>query len=89
MNSGHSPLRLPVRTESGQALGSVVDITIDLEQQIVMYYHVKPSRLVPDIVSSPLLIHRHQVIRIDVNEIIVDDAVVRQQKPSRAPQPQV
>ncbi|MBI5466895.1 MAG: PRC-barrel domain-containing protein, partial [Candidatus Kerfeldbacteria bacterium] len=53
-----SPLRLPVRTESGQALGTVVDVTIEPDTQSVVAYHVKPNRLVPDLVWSPLIISR-------------------------------
>ncbi len=74
---GHSPLRLSVMTESGQALGSVVDITIDPDTQSIIMYHVKPNRLVPDVVWSPLLIHRNQVVEINEKHMIVDDAVGR------------
>lgn len=76
-NQSLSPLRLPVRTESGQHLGSVVDVTIDPDTQAVLVYHVKPSRLVPDMVWSPLLIHRQQVQSISTQEMIVDDSVGR------------
>jgi len=78
MAQPRSPLRLPVRTKSGQKLGHVVDLTIDPDTHLVMSYHVKPSRLVPDMVQSPLLIHRSQVIEITDSEMIVDDTVDRQ-----------
>lgn len=71
-----SPLRLPVRTRSGQGLGTVVDVSIDPDSQRVMKYHVKPSRLVPDAVWSPLLIDAHQVISITDREMIVEDATI-------------
>lgn len=80
-----SPLRIPVRTESGQPLGSVVDITIDPDTQAVRQYHVKPNRLVPDMVWSPLLIHRDQVISISSEYMVVDDAVMRHKKTAAAP----
>jgi len=87
MTRGHSPLRLPVRTESGQALGSVVDVSIDPETHTIIFYHVKPNRLVPDVMWSPLLIHRHQVISIAPGGLVVDDAVLRSQQPGAAPAP--
>ncbi|MEK7537492.1 MAG: PRC-barrel domain-containing protein [Patescibacteria group bacterium] len=84
---GLSPLRLPVRTESGHALGSVVDVTIDPDTQTVIVYHVKPNRLVPDVVWSPLLIHRSQVVELSAAGLIVDDAVSRSASRAPAPQP--
>ena len=80
-----SPLRLPVRTESGQPLGSVVDVSIDPDTQSVRHYHVKPNRLVPDVVWSPLLIHRDQVVSITSKGMVVDDAVMRNKKSAPSP----
>lgn len=80
-----SPLNLHVRTESGQPLGQVVNVEIDPETQLVTTYHVKPNRLVPDMVSSPLLIRASQVVRFDDDAMIVEDAVRRD--PAMAPQP--
>ncbi len=83
----HSPLRLPVRTAAGQKLGHVVDVTIDPQTQSIVAYHVKPSRLVPDMVQSPLLIHHSQVISITEQEIVVDDALSKQRGTAPAPLP--
>lgn len=82
-----NPLKLPVRTESGQHLGIVVGVTIDPATQGVLSYHVKPSRLIPDLVRSPLIIGRQQVISIDAEKMVVADSVVRQ--PATAPEPTV
>lgn len=82
-----SPLRLPVRTESGQQLGAVVDVSVDPETSQVTQYHVKPSRLVPDMVWSPLLIHHSQVISISADGVVVEDAAGRQTTTSPRPQP--
>ncbi len=86
-NHSISPLRLSVRTESGQPLGNVVDVSIDPDTQAVVQYHVKPSRLVPDVVWSPLLIHRHQVVSVTDRELVVDDAVSRTSSTAPTPQP--
>lgn len=87
MINGLSPLRLPVRTQSGHNLGSVVDVTIDPDSQVVMVFHVKPNRLVPDVVWSPLLIHRSQVVSISAEGVVVDDTVERAGQRSPNPQP--
>ena len=81
-----SPLRLSVRTQSGHNLGTVVDVTIEPDSQTVISYYVKPNRLVPDVVWSPLIIHRSQVVEITSTCLIVDDTVSRQ--PQRTPSPQ-
>ena len=80
-----SPLRLPVRTESGQQLGHVVDIEIDPETHAVLAYHVKVNRLMPDLVSTPLIIAPTQIVSLNEREMIVDDAASGQRSP--APQP--
>lgn len=81
----NSPLRLNVRTASGQPLGIVVDISIDPDSQTIVQYHVKPNRLVPDAVRAPLLIHRSQVQEITATELIVDDAVTKSSAPTYQP----
>ncbi|MBI3572679.1 MAG: PRC-barrel domain-containing protein [Candidatus Kerfeldbacteria bacterium] len=86
MNNQLSPLRLPVRTESGRALGNVVDVILEPDTQSVLAYHVKPSRLVPDVVRSPLVIHRSQVVQLNETEMVVDDAVLRAPEQTIAPQ---
>jgi sporulation protein YlmC with PRC-barrel domain len=73
----HSPLRLPVRTESGRSLGSVVDVEVLSDSHHIAFYLVKPSRLMPDAMWSPLRIHRSQVIEISAQGLVVEDAVLR------------
>lgn len=82
-----SPLRLPVRTESGQHLGEVVDVSIEPRTHQITHYHVKPSRLVPDVVWSPLLIHYSQVVSIDRDGLVVDETTARQAQATPRPQP--
>lgn len=89
MNSGRSPLRLSVRTESGQPLGQVVDVMIEPETQSVIAYHVKPMRLLPNAVHPPLIIHRSQVVHFTAEAMIVDDAVLKRPSASVVPQPSV
>jgi len=82
-----SPLRLPVRTQSGQGLGTVVNVDIDPDSQAVTAYHVKPNRLVPDMVWSPLIIRASQVISVSEQGLVVEDATLRQTRHAVSPQP--
>lgn len=81
-----SPLKLPVRTESGKSLGHVVDVTVDPATHGVINYHVKTSRLVPKVVQSPLIIHHTQVVSFDENGLVVEDAVTRAPVGSAVPE---
>lgn len=81
-----NPLHLPVRTESGRALGLIVDVVIEPDTQSVIAYHVKPSRLLPDIVVAPLIINRTQVVSMTDEVMIVDDASIKKTSPTAAPQ---
>lgn len=80
-----NPLHLPVRTESGRTLGLVVDVMIEPDTQSVVAYHVKPSRLLPDIVVAPLIINRTQVVSLSEEVMIVDDATLAMPHNSTAP----
>lgn len=85
MPSPQSPLRCSVRTKSGRQLGTVVDVTIDPDSQTILQYHVKPSRLLPDAVWAPLLVHRNQVISIDRDTMVVEDATLAGEQPAASP----
>ena len=87
MEKRFSPLRLPVKTESGKALGHVVDVSVDPATHSVVAYHVKASRMMPDLVQSPLIIHHTQVVSLDETGMVVDDAVTRDMVPSAVPEP--
>jgi sporulation protein YlmC with PRC-barrel domain len=80
-----SPLRLPVKTVSGKSLGHIVDLEIDIATHSVTAYHVKPNRLMPDMVSTPLIISPSQVVEITAEQMIVEDASIGQEQ--AVPQP--
>ena len=64
---------LPVRTVSGILLGRIQDIVLETEGQLVAQYRVKPSVLM----GKEYLVGRDQIVRIDADALIVDDAVLR------------
>jgi sporulation protein YlmC with PRC-barrel domain len=65
---------LPVETESGIRLGRVVDVEVDPESHIIHTYLVRPSRLTHPLVRGCLRVGRSQVIAIQSDRIIVEDA---------------
>jgi sporulation protein YlmC with PRC-barrel domain len=62
---------LPVRTVSGMLLGRVQDIVVETDGQLVAQYRVKSSVLS----TKKYLVGRDQIVRIDAETILVDDAV--------------
>lgn len=81
---------LPVFTQSGLHLGHVSDLEIDTESQSVLRYLVQRGRLIGRF-QEPLLIHRHQVISISPEKIVVEDAVIKlaegEKSREKVPQP--
>jgi len=67
-------INLPVQTKSGESLGRVNHFEIDQSQQIVRYF-VK-SGLIQGLWKDQLIIHRHQVISIDKEKMVVEDNVM-------------
>ncbi|OIO48841.1 MAG: hypothetical protein CO042_03995 [Parcubacteria group bacterium CG_4_9_14_0_2_um_filter_41_8] len=64
---------LPVQTQSGQTLGKLESIIIDIDSQSIYQYEVKPTGI-KNLFGKNLLISREQVISIDKDKIIVQDS---------------
>ena len=79
-------LHLPVETETGTKLGTIVSVVIDIETHGVQHYIVKPSFL-PRLLSQELMISPHQVLAIKEEKMIVEDAILKD--PATAPTPAV
>ncbi len=70
-----SMLGLPVVTESGTKLGSLKDVEIDIDFHQVKKYHVSKSMFHKhDYEISPI-----EVVKINTEEIVVKDAVFKEQ----------
>ncbi len=63
--------QLSVETLSGEKLGHVNDIILDIDGQLVAQYHVKSSILS----TKEYLVSRDQVVRFEEKRMIVDDTV--------------
>jgi len=68
---------LPVETQSGQNIGKVLDIIIDIESQAVRQYIIKPSGI-QNIFDKELLVNQSQIASITKNKIIVMDGTYNQ-----------
>jgi hypothetical protein len=65
-------LQLPVWTQSGIRLGRVVGFGYEAETQTVLRYEVRRS-----LFGAPFLVGRDQVVSLDTEKMVVEDAVVR------------
>jgi sporulation protein YlmC with PRC-barrel domain len=75
---GKELLTLPVYTKSGQLLGEVDDVEIEIDNQMVVNYLVgSKSKIKNFFGNNKLVIHRSQVISIEADKIVVDDNVVQ------------
>ena len=66
-------ISLPVFTESGKNLGKVADANLDIENQMVTEYLVRPGFL-----REPLLVKRTQVKSITAEKMTVEDAFLKE-----------
>lgn len=68
---------LPVETQSGQALGKVGAITVEIETQSIYQYQVKHGGLAHLFDKVEILVHRDQVLEISKEKMVVEDSVYR------------
>ena len=66
---------VPVETKSGTMLGKLSGYIMDSGSHMVVQYVVKKAHPLAKILPSELLIHSDQVISIEPDKIVVDDAV--------------
>lgn len=67
-------LKLPVFTKRGVRLGRVADFEIDPGMHAVLRYQVRPHGLAARVLRRPFLIAREQVVSIDEEKMVVEDA---------------
>ncbi len=68
---------LPVLTESGQKIGQVDGVSVNLDSHSVLHYHVQPSRSILGLFSKELLVSPALVVSMDDKAMIVKDAVMQ------------
>lgn len=76
-------LRLPVTTQSGEFLGRVSDVELELESSTIRAYLVSPSFVKGLFTSEQYIITPSQVISISADKMIVKDGVVGEKSVAR------
>ena len=66
---------VPVETKSGNILGKLSGYVLDSGSHKVIQYVVKKAHPLAKILPSELLVHTDQVVSIEKDKIVVDDAV--------------
>jgi sporulation protein YlmC with PRC-barrel domain len=61
---------LPAVTQSGQQLGTVSDLEVDVENHAIVQYVVRRGRL---LAAAELLVHQAQVVSVDETMLVVVD----------------
>ena len=69
-------LNLPVYTKSGQHLGRVVNVEVDIQGAQIIYYHIAPTiPLVGKLWHKTLLVSPRQIVSLSTAKMVVDDNV--------------
>lgn len=76
-------LRLPVTTQSGEFLGRVSDVELELESATIRAYLVSPSFVKGLFSSEHYIITPSQVVSIGSDKMIVKDGVVGEKAGNR------
>lgn len=69
-------INLPVETESGNSLGHVSGVDVDIESHSIKNYRVKSKGIIKGLLNDELLISPAQVISIDRDKMVVYDSAV-------------
>lgn len=73
--------KMSVETISGIKVGKIHEVVMDIENQMVVQYEVKPS----GIAKENCLINRDQIARFELKKIIVYDTVLSKKEKKFTP----
>ncbi len=71
-------INLPVFTQANIRLGYVSGFEIDELEQKIKHYHIKTHQGIAGLFEQELLISCKQVISLDKEKMIVEDAVIKE-----------
>lgn len=71
---------LPVETKSGQALGLISNFDLEVDEQRIIRYYVKSSRMITGLLKKQLIVSASQVISITSEKMVVDDNLSKETK---------
>jgi sporulation protein YlmC with PRC-barrel domain len=68
-------LHLPVFTESGENLGKIAEIIVNIDTHLIEQYVVHASHLIEDIFAKELVIDNSQILSINNDRMVVNDLI--------------
>ncbi len=74
-------------TQSGQALGRVIDFEIDVISRQIIRYYVQSDLL--GFLKQPLIINASQVIDFKNKQLVVEDAILTDQETNKQAAPDI
>ena len=73
---------LKVETESGEYVGRVQSLDLDVDAQLVRSYHIKKRSLLEGgMFGEELIVHHKQVVAITSEKMVIVDNVVKYKEP--------
>lgn len=70
-------LRLPVFTQSGKKIGTILGLVVHSMEHTVLYYEIAPSASLLSFFRQGFLIRSSQVVSLDTKKMIVADSFSR------------
>ena len=67
---------LPVYTDSGDLLGKIEEVEIDLKTHQIIKYQVKSQEIIKRLTTGNLLISPSQIISLTDKKMVVEDSIV-------------
>ena len=75
---------VPVETQSGDQLGKVGGLILNIETQTIYQYTVKPSGITHLFDKQEFLVNKNQVISITKDKMVVQDGTYQQPEQKKA-----
>ena len=70
---------VPVFTEGGIEVGRLAGFTLDSISHEIIQYVIKKARMLHMIPAKELLVHRHQVVSLSEEKMVIKDAAITEQ----------
>jgi sporulation protein YlmC with PRC-barrel domain len=71
---------LPVETKSGETLGTISHFDLEVDEQKIIRYYIKSSRMITGLLKKQLIVSASQVVSLTSEKMIVDDNLSKEIK---------
>jgi sporulation protein YlmC with PRC-barrel domain len=75
---------LSVVTETGDPIGKVAGMVIDVDSHSVIQYKVSRSRLLSALLPEEMLVHHNQVVSVDEEKMVVKGSLPEVEEAAKA-----